>query len=92
METITVNLYDPQSVAQLILSKPMKKWKRWMLEKLLPKEFFEIPTQQLMKLQKGSVIGKVSVEVSTPDYNEKIDIGCGEDAVRALNIGVNRDW
>lgn len=92
MRQITADLYDPQSVAQLILSKPMKRWKRWVLKKLLPKEFFTIPTQQLMKLQKGSVIGRVTVEVSTPDYNEKIDIGCGDDAAQALNIGVNRDW
>jgi len=65
LKVIKKNLYIPCSIAELILKEPMHRWKRLVLKRLLPEKFFEVPAYELFKLQKGDVVGQVTVECTS---------------------------
>lgn len=60
-EVHAVPFYSGRSIADIIMSEPLPRWKKWLLRKLIPESLWELPAQQLMKLQKGHVIGNVTI-------------------------------
>lgn len=61
MKTITKPLHNMKSVFDLIIDEPLPRWKVWLLRKLIPAKFFEIPACELHKFQKGAVIGNITM-------------------------------
>lgn len=64
--TVTFNCY--KSIADLVLNSEIAFWKKWILRKLMPDILWDLPPQELMKLQKGDVIGSVTVSVTSSNY------------------------
>ena len=64
-EYIEAPFHSGRSIAQLIMSTPMPRWKRWLLEKLIPENLYDMPPQELATLQKGAVIGSIRIGLTS---------------------------
>ena len=71
----TVPFYEPRSIADIIMSERMPRWRRWLLCKLIPQLLWELPAQELMRLQKGAVIGHISIITGAAEGGATVDIG-----------------
>jgi len=76
MTEVTEDIYDVKTIAEVITSYPMGKFRRWLLTKLIPDSLYTAPAQKVAKLHKGSTIGKVTIEYK-----------CSEDGDGDINIG-----
>ena len=54
-------LYTTRSLKDLIISDTPRGWRRWVLGKLIPEKYNELPPVELCKIQKGQAIGKVCI-------------------------------
>lgn len=71
-----MNIYNPKSIAEVITSAKMHPLRRWLLRKLIPSELYELPAMEIGKLQRGDVIGKISMEIGNTSINPAwIDLG-----------------
>lgn len=73
MKTITADVRMGKSVADIVNSSAIPRWRKWALSKLMPKELYEAPPQVIAELQKGAVIGKVTMELM--EVGETVDLG-----------------
>lgn len=74
MEETIVNLYNVKSIAQILEESKISKVRKALLRFLIPKEFYRMPVHEILKLQKGTVIGKLSISLNE-ELPESIDIG-----------------
>jgi hypothetical protein len=65
-------LYTTSSLKDLIIADVDKKWKKWLLEKLIPEKYNETPPMEIAKLQKGHAVGRITLE---PLSTGGIDLG-----------------
>lgn len=63
----TVNIINVKSVATLIEESRLPKWRIWLLRKLMPEGFYDIPAQDLGHLQKGSIVNSMVMTASHID-------------------------
>jgi len=54
-------ILDVKSVAQLLDEAKISKFRKWILKKLIPKNFYDMPAQRVAKLQKGAIIGSLVI-------------------------------
>lgn len=64
------NIREMLSVADIVRRSDLPRWRKWLLKKLMPKELYDAPPQELMKMQAGAIIGSVSIDVMG-----EIDVG-----------------
>lgn len=60
---IKTEITFPKTMAELLLSSDIPKWKKYLIKKLIPKEFYEMPATKIANLQKGDTIGHMEIHI-----------------------------
>lgn len=79
MKQESAPIYDYKSIAEIVLGSRLPRWKKWLLKKLMPESLWDLPAQELMKLQKGAVIGGITISLNKLDGITEIDLGVAND-------------
>lgn len=64
MEIIKAEIISSLSISDIILCSDMPRWRKWLLRRLMPQRFYEMPAVKLAELQKGAVIGHVEMHIT----------------------------
>lgn len=75
-----ISVMMPKSIKEILDTAEIGRFRRWLLYKLIPKEFYEMPAIKLAELQKGAVIGKLTLEYEQSYSNDiTLDIGVADE-------------
>lgn len=68
-------LINVKSVAQLLEEADISKFRKWLIRKLIPSNFYDLPVQKIGELQAGSIIANAHIEVVEASGPVTLDIG-----------------
>ncbi len=74
----TCEVISTKSVADLVDESDLPKWRKWLLSKLMPERLYEAPPSKLAEMQKGCVIGRVTLETIDCDSSASLDFGVSQ--------------